>query len=132
MSSNVGNYFGNLLLKAMLNATNLTAPTTIYLGLATGSGSITELSGGSYSRQPITFTSVGTGYTARNSNVATFVGLPTASVAYIQLWDATSSGHFLFAATIDVSGTPTPVSVTSGDSLMFAVGRFTINFTGLA
>lgn len=132
MAAALSNYMGNLILKALLNGTNLTAPTTVYMGLATGSVSSSELSGGSYGRQAVTFASLGSGLTSSNTSDATFINLPTASIAYIQLWDAPTSGHFLFAATIDVSGTPTPTSVTAGDSVTFAAGRLTIVFTGLA
>lgn len=103
---NISSYYADKVLNALLEATTLTSPTTVYLALFTtqlhfeddiGSGP-TEVSGGSYARQAITFgTAASLGLTS-NSAVVTFP-TPTANwgmVVATALCDASSSGHIIF------------------------------------
>jgi len=85
-----------------------TAPSTKYLALFTAisdgeAGSVTELSGSSYARQSVAFTTSG----ATTSNNAA-VEFPTASgswgtVTHVGVYDAVSSGNLMCYATLSSS-----------------------------
>jgi hypothetical protein len=85
-----------------------TAPSTKYLALFTAisdgeAGSVTELSGSSYARQTVAFTTSG----ATTSNNAA-VEFPTASgswgtVTHVGVYDAVSSGNLMCYATLSSS-----------------------------
>lgn len=67
-----------------------------------------EVTGGSYSRSPITFGSA-SGGVASNTSEVTFSSMPAATVTYVSFWDSTS------VSVISASGTiGTPVYTTAG------------------
>jgi len=131
MTAWLSNYLGQQVLKAFLNNVDYTAPTAVYMGLGTAATSADELSGGAYTRQPITFTTItgGTLY-APSTLTAVFADIPGGSISHFQLWDDPSAGNMLYVGTIDSGGIPSPISVSPGDTLTFASGSFTIGFTG--
>jgi len=88
----------------------------------TAAGSGAEVSGGSYARSTIdTWGSISNGQVANDSSVA-FADLPTCVVSHLSIWDASTAGNMLFYGALD-----DPISVTSGESLLFAVGDLTIS-----
>jgi hypothetical protein len=98
-----------------------TRPTAWYVGLFTGApgeaGGGTEVSGGSYVREAVTFTV--SGNTATN-NAA--IEWPTATgswgtVAYVAIFDADTSGNMLAYATLTASKT-----ISTGDVLRIPAG----------
>lgn len=102
--------------------TQPTAPLQLALTttLPTDSTAGTEVTGGSYTRESITFGSVSGGLVS-NSALVRFDNMPTATIVGAEVWDSTS---------------PTPVrllwkafskSTTAGDALEFAIGD--IDFT---
>jgi hypothetical protein len=124
---------GTPLMTALLTGTTYTGPTDLYLGLATGPNSTDEISGGSYTRQVVTFGTITTsGVTAyANTTVdAAFTGLPTATLTHFQLWDNSSGGSFQFTTVIYVSGSPGSISVLGGESLVVPSGSWRVGFTG--
>ena len=92
-----------------------TAPSTKYLALFTAisdgeAGSVTELSGSSYARQTVAFTTSG----ATTSNNAA-VEFPTATgswgtITHVGIFDAVSSGNLMVYATLTASK-----AITTGD-----------------
>lgn len=128
----MSDYLENKLIDALLRGQTYTMPTTVYVGLATTTGSDsacgTEVSGGSYARVSVTSSlanwagtqsagstvaSSGTGGTTSNNNAVTFPA-PTANwgtVTEVCVFDASSAGNLLFRTALTVSKT-----VNNGDA----------------
>lgn len=120
------NYLENKVLLHVFGATAYTAPSTLYVALFTSdpgeTGSGTEVSGGSYARQTITFTV--TGNQASNTSAVEF---PTATgswgtITYAAVYDALSGGNLLAYGALT-----TPKTIASGDVLRIPAGDFDIN-----
>ena len=100
-----------------------TMPTTVRIGLSTGSfgddNSGTELSGSGYARQAITFAAASSGSAATNATVT----FPTAtgswgSVGFWGIFDAASGGNLLVHGAFDSAktiGTGDVFRINSGD-----------------
>jgi len=116
-------YLDNNVLNAALRNTPFTSPTTVYVALftvaPTAGGGGTEVTGGSYQRQVITFTAPSGGNV---SNLADVI-YPTASadwgtvVAYA-FFDALSSGNMLYYGNLGASRT-----VLANDQVKFPAGQ---------
>ena len=127
--SQLSDYAENALFSHLLRNVSLTSPTTVYLALYTASptdaDSGTEVTGGSYARQAITFGAPSNGV-GTNSALITF---PTASaswgvVTHFGIRDNNSGGNLLIwgaltnQKTVDIDDT---VKVNIGDlSVTFA------------
>ena len=103
------------------------APSAVYLGLATGSigddASGTELTGNNYSRKAITFASASSGSIASNANVEFAPATGNwGSVSHWGIFDASSSGNLLFHGSFTSAKT-----IASGDILKVASGSLTIS-----
>lgn len=123
------NYLENKILDHTLRGASgaYTAPTTIYVGLFTASptdaNSGTEVSGGSYARQSITFGTAASSGAISNTATVTF---PTASanwgtITHIGLYDNSTSGNLMYWGAVTVSKT-----ITTGDTFSIAIGNLTI------
>lgn len=104
----MSNYLEQALINGTLRATTYTAPTTIYIALYTTDPTDadvgTEVTGGSYARQSVTFGAPSNGV---STNSAT-VDFPQATVAWgtvgwIGLRDASTVGNLLYHTPLDVS-----------------------------
>lgn len=122
----ISNYLENKLLDHVLRNTSYTSPTTVYVGLYTSdptdAGSGTEVSGGSYARQAVSFAAASSGSSASSS----VVEFPQATanwgtVAYVGLLDAVTSGNLLFHSALTTSKV-----VETGDVLRFNSGSITV------
>jgi len=141
-SAALSDYLENKWVDFLLRGQTLTAPTTVYVALATTSGSDaacgTEVSGGSYARVAVTSgltawagtqsagsttASSGTGGTTSNNAAVTFPA-PTANwgqVTEFCVFDAATSGNLLFRAALT-----TPKTINNGDAApSFAIGALT-------
>ena len=103
------------------------APSAVYLGLATGSigddASGSELTGNNYSRKAITFASASSGSIASNANVEFDPATGNwGSVSHWGIFDASSSGNLLFHGSFTSAKT-----IASGDILKVASGSLTIS-----
>ncbi|MGZ8172565.1 MAG: phage tail fiber protein [Methylobacter sp.] len=119
---------------------------TYFLGLLKVAGSDssagTEISGGSYARQPLaaslanisgtqsagsTTASSGTDGTVENNNVLTFADMPdtTGANALVEfgIYDAVTGGNLLERAVLNGG---TPVQASAGATLTFAAGTLTL------
>lgn len=98
MSGNLSNYLENKLLDHFLGTASYTMPSTVYLALYTSaptdSGGGTEVTGGSYVRKAITFTSASSGSASNDSNVD-FTNMPACTVVAVGIFDASTSGNLL-------------------------------------
>ena len=103
------------------------APSAVYLGLATGSigddASGSELTGNNYSRKAITFASASSGSIASNSAVEFDPATGSwGDVSHWGIFDASSSGNLLFHGSFTSAKT-----IASGDILKVASGSLTIS-----
>jgi len=104
-------------------------PATVYVGLYTAapsdSGGGTEVSGGAYARQAITFSAAAAG-TTNNSAVVTF---PTATanwgtITHFALFDASTAGNMLMWSALTTSRV-----VNTNDIVKFSAGSLTVTQT---
>lgn len=141
--ASMSNYLENKLIDFLFRGGSFSPPATLYVALCTSSPSdsstgstISEVSGGNYSRQSITSntsnwsttngdngaTSSGTNGTTGNSNTVTWSGVTwTGTVTDIAICDAATGGNVLFYASLASAKT-----VASGDSISFAANSLTI------
>ena len=106
----ISNYLENALINGTLRATSYTAPTTTYLALYTNdptdADTGTEITGGSYVRQAITFSSPSGGATSNSSAIE----FPQATadwgtITHVGIRDAVTSGNLLYHSALDTSKT---------------------------
>lgn len=120
--SQLSDYAENALINALLRSTAYTS-TTVYLALFTTATSDaatgTEVTGGSYARQSITFGAPSNGVAA-NTVAVTFTAMPAATVTYAAIMNASTAGNMLFHGPLAASKT-----VGAGDTLTFAIGGIT-------
>ena len=107
---------------------NLIKTDTPYLALYTAtptiSGGGTEVTGGSYARQAITFGSITAG-SMSNSSTITFSGLPAATITHYGILNASTGG------TLKVFGALNSTAVVVvGDQMQFSTSSIVINLTG--
>ena len=107
---------------------NLIKNDTPYLALYTASpnagGGGTEVSGGSYARLPITFSSITSG-TMSNTASIVFSGLPNATITHYGVLNAATGGTLKVYGALNSS-----VAAVSRDQVQFPVGSITINLAG--
>lgn len=111
----ISNYLENALINGTLRGTTYTAPTTTYLALYTNdptdADTGTEITGGSYVRQSITFSSPSNGATSNSSAIE----FPQATadwgtITHVGIRDAVTSGNLLYHTPLDTSKT-----ISNGD-----------------
>lgn len=103
------NYLETEILDHVFGASAYTAPGTLYVGLFTAapsdSGGGTEVSGGSYARQTITFTT--SGNTTSNTSAVEFPAATAnwGTVLYAGVFDASTGGNLMAYAELTSSKT---------------------------
>ncbi len=137
--ANISNYLENKLIDFLFRGGAYSAPATLYIALCTAApddtstgSTITEVSGGNYSRQSITSnvtnwastqgnsssTSSGTGGSTSNAGTINWNSVTwTATITHVAICDASTVGNVLYWGTLAASK-----SVSSGDSVSFAIG----------
>lgn len=124
MAGKLSTYLANELLDHTLNNASYTQPTTVYLALYTSNptadDSGTEVSGGSYSRQSISFGAAASAAISNNATL-TFSSLPTAVVTHWGIRDASSGGNLLFYGAFD-----SEYNINSGDQMAFNTGNIDV------
>jgi hypothetical protein len=122
----MSNYLEDALINATLRNTSYTSPSVVYLGLYTSdptdADTGTEVTGGSYARQAITFGAPSNGVT---SNTAA-IEFPQATanwgtVGWIGIEDALTGGNLLYHSPLDASKT-----IQSGDIFKVAIGSLSV------
>ena len=104
----MSNYLENALVNATLRNTSYTSPTTTYLALYTSdptdADTGTEVTGGSYVRQSITFSAPSNGVTS-NSAAIEFPQCTAdwGTVSHIGIRDAVTTGNLLYHTALDAS-----------------------------
>jgi hypothetical protein len=131
MAMAVSNFLATALLNQVFRNTAYTRPTTVYLALytsnPTAADSGTEVSGGSYARQAITFGApavVGGKQTISNASDITF---PTATadwgnITHVGIRDASTGGNLLYYGPAE-----NPRSILNGDVIKLLAGSLAAN-----
>lgn len=124
MAANKSSYLRSALVKHAVGKTSFTMPAAAYLALYTSDPTVsdtgTEVAGGSYARQSITWGTEANGEIT-NSNVVSFTDLPAATITHWGIRDASSSGNLLYFGQLEVA-----LTVTSGQDLAFAANNILI------
>ena len=125
--SAMSDYLELKFLEHVTGTASTSAPSAVYLGLATASlqddASGTELTGNNYSRKAITFASASSGSIASNANVEFDPATGSwGDVSHWGIFDASSSGNLLFHGSFTSAKT-----IASGDILKVASGSLTIS-----
>ncbi|REJ67614.1 MAG: hypothetical protein DWQ28_06455 [Proteobacteria bacterium] len=124
--SAMSNYLENEILDHILGTGAYTAPTTVYVGLSTGSfgegNTGTELTGNAYARVSASFGAASSG-TASNDAAIEFTAATGdwGSVSHFGLFDASTGGNLLIHGAFTTAKT-----IASGDVLKIAVGDLDI------
>ena len=122
----ISNFLENAIINATLRNTTYTSVATVYVSLwttdPTDAGSGTEVSGGSYARQSVTFGAPSNGVTTNSADVT----FPTSTgswgnVGWIGINDALTTGNLLYHTPLDTSKT-----VTSGDIFKISTGNLSV------
>ena len=125
----ISNYLEDALINATLRNTTFTSPATVYVGLyttnPTDANTGTEVSGGSYARQSVTFAAPSNGLSASNADVT----FPQATanwgtVGWIGILDASTSGNLLYHTALDAAKT-----IETGDIFKIASTNLTVQLS---
>ena len=101
------NYLETKILDHVFGGTSYTAPTNMYLGLYTAApsdaGGGTEVSGGSYARVAVTFTT--SGDTTSNTSALEFATATAdwGTITHVGVFDASSGGNLMAYAALSAS-----------------------------
>ena len=124
--SAMSDYLENEILDHILATGAYTMPTTVYVGLSTGSfnddNSGTELSGSNYARESISFGAASSG-TASNDAAVEFNAATGSwgTVSHFGIFDALTSGNLLIHGALTASKV-----IETGDILKIAIGDMDI------
>jgi hypothetical protein len=121
----LSDYAEKLLLDWSMTTGSATRPTAWYVALYTSAptdaGGGTEVSGGGYARQSVTFAAAtsGAGTTSNTGDVSwTASGAAFGTVVAIGIFDASTSGNLLWHGNMTASKT-----IADGDTLEFSAGN---------
>lgn len=127
----MSNYLETALLNMVFRNQNYTRPTTVYVALYTSdpteADSGTEVTGGSYARQAVTFgapTTAGTASQIANSSDITFP-VATANwgtITHVGIRDAATAGNLLYFGPVT-----NPRSILANDQLKFLAGELVLS-----
>jgi len=115
-------YARNKLLDAMLRGVDFD-PTPVYISLHTadpGTTGASEVSGGTYARQPVSTSNWNAAASGQTSNVSsiTFSGIAVSTIiTHVGIWDAVSGGNFLSGGSLTA-----PRTVLALESDVFTPG----------
>lgn len=126
--SSFSDYTEDAVLDHVFRNVALTSPTTVYLALYTvtpsDAGGGTEVTGGGYARQAITFGAASGGSMSNSAAVSlTASGAAFGDVVAIGIHDALTAGNLLAWDGI------TTATVGDGDTINFGIGNITITLT---
>lgn len=117
-------YLRQAIIKHVLAEASYTAPTNIYLALYTTNPTIadtgTEVVGGSYARQLLSFANASAGAKVSNTS-ETFTSMPATTVTHWGLRDASSGGNLLYFGAFDL-----PIELNATDNLTINSGDIVI------
>ena len=126
--SSYSDYLENAILNHVFRNSALTSPTNVYLALytvaPTDAGGGTEVSGGGYARQAITFGAASGGAISNTAAVQfTASGANFGTIVAVGIFDALSGGNLLAWDAISSA------VINDGDTIDFAIGDIDITQT---
>lgn len=125
MADAKSNYLENKILDHVLKNTSYTSPTTVYCALFTAApgetGGGTEVTGGSYARQAVTFSTAASGESHNSADIV-YTLMPAATVTHFGVYDASTAGNLLYYGAFSASKT-----TTSGDTLTIPASGLSIS-----
>lgn len=120
-------YLEDALANHVFRNTAFTSPTDVYVALFTDetsdAGGGTEVSGGSYARQAISFAAPSAGQIVTDADI-TFTDMPAGTIISVAVFDAVSGGNMLAHGPLATSKV-----VNTGDNLTFSAGDLTFTFS---
>lgn len=119
-------YLENALLNATLRGVAYTAPTTVYVALFTSdptdAATGTEVAGGAYARQSITFNAPTAGSTSNSADVLFPIATAAwGTITYLAVFDAATGGNMLYSGQLTTAKT-----IATDDQLKLAAGNVTV------
>ncbi len=125
MADNLPDIIENQLLDALVGTAAYTVTGPIKLALVTANGNDatpgTEVTGGSYARQTITFSAAASGSISNSASIS-FAGMPAATVVGIEIYDSAGTPKRLAYGALTTSRV-----VTAGDTVQFASSAITLS-----
>lgn len=125
MADNLPNTIENQLLDALVGTAAYSVTTPIRLALMTANGNDstpgTEVTGGSYARQTITFSAASSGSISNSASIS-FTGMPSCTVVGIEIYDNAGTPKRLAYGPLTTSRT-----VTAGDTVQFAASAVSLS-----
>lgn len=124
--SAISDYLENKLVNLVLRNEPFTPPSTVYLALYTSdptdAGTGTEVSGGAYERQVITFGAPNDGMSSNDSEILFPIATANwGTITHIGLLDAKTGGNLLFHGEIT-----TPKTISTNDQLKINIGDISV------
>lgn len=117
-------YLKQAVIKAALGEASFPSITNTYLALYTNNPTVgdtgTEVTGGSYARQQLSFANASGGSKTSNTS-ETFSSLPACTVTHWGIRDASSGGNLLYFGAFDL-----PIELNATDNLPIASGDIVI------
>lgn len=118
------NYLRQAVIKAALGEEAFPSISSVYLALyqtnPTVSDTGSEVSGGSYARQALSFGSASNGVKESNTSES-FSNMPASTVTHWGIRDASSGGNLLYFGAFDI-----PIELNAGDTLPINSGDIVI------
>lgn len=124
----LSSYARDKLMDHLLKGTAFTQPANVYISLHTADPGLTgasEATGGTYGRQSAntSFAASASGSKATNAAL-TFTLMPAGTFTHFGVWDASTTGNFLWGGALTASKT-----LAAGDTLQFNSGQLTLTLT---
>lgn len=117
----------NALLNNTLRNTNYVPPATVHLALftsaTTDAGGGTEVTGGSYARQLLTFVAPTDGVSS-NTAAVSYTNMPAVTVTHAAIMSAATGGTMLLHGPLVA-----PKTIAAGDSVTIAIGDVDVVFS---
>lgn len=124
MISVKSNYLRQAVIKAALGEASFPSISNVYLALYQTNPTVddtgSEVSGGSYARQQLSFANASNGSKVSNTS-ETFSSMPACTVTHWGIRDASSGGNLLYFGAFDL-----PIELNATDNLPIASGDIVI------
>lgn len=121
----LSDYLENALLDHVLRVAAFAQPAALYVALYTtatdDAAGGTEVTGGSYARQTVSFSAAAGGATS-NSAAVSFSNMPAVTVTHVAIHDALTAGNRLFHGALTAN-----VAVAAGNTFTFAIGDLDVS-----
>lgn len=120
-------YLENAMINAVLRNISFVSPVTVYVGLHTAqanpeASSVTEVVGGNYGRQAITFAAPSNGTSANSGDISFAIATANwGTVVGGGIYDAASAGNLLYYGLLTVAK-----AVNTNDQFKFLAGSVTV------